>query len=165
MWFSFDRHRAFLCCGLKTDGFDIYYLEAVTPRKEYTCREEWPERSHQLTLTERTTMKPNSTNTHTPCIRSPIMPIFSIGELVSTCSVSDRMETDLAFSKFVANSLRRYITCDWGDSYKEDKKTNDKAVRNGERIHAVYKFDDSTTLWIITEWDRSVTTLLFPEDY
>ncbi len=119
----------------------------------------------QLTLTERNNMKPNSTNTHTPCIKSSTKPRFDIGNLVSTCSVSERMETDAAFAEFVSYSFRRYITCDWGDSYKEDKKANDKAVRNGERIHAVYKFDDSTTLWIITEWDRSVTTLLFPEDY
>ena len=110
-------------------------------------------------------MKPNSNNTQTPSVRSSIKPRFCTGDLVATRSVSNRMEKDAAFNEFVSFSYRRYISCDWGDSCKEDKESNDEAVRNGERIHAVYKFDKTTTLWIITEWDRSVTTLLFPEDY
>ncbi len=110
---------------------------------------------HMITQT-----KPNS-----PSIRSSIKPMFSIGNLVATCSVTDRMEKDPAFREFVSYSYRRYISCDWGDTCKADQRQNDIAVRDGERILAEYRFDKDTKLWIITEWDRSVTTLLFPDDY
>ncbi len=110
-------------------------------------------------------MTPNSSTAHFPCSRSGIKPRFNIGRLVATRNVSDQMEKDAAFDAFVSYCFRRYITCDWGDSCKEDKLENDAAVRDGERIVAEYVYDKETKLWIITEWDRSVTTLLFPEDY
>ena len=47
----------------------------------------------------------------------------------------------------------------------KDKKTNDIAVKEGERILARYEAKDKTVIWIITEWDRSYTTILFPEEY
>lgn len=45
--------------------------------------------------------------------------------------------------------------------------TREVALRreNNDRILAVYKYNDTTTIWIITEWDRSVTTVLFPSEY
>lgn len=42
--------------------------------------------------------------------------------------------------------------------------SNNEAVKNGERILAAYMYGD-TKIWIITEWDRSATTILFPEEY
>lgn len=71
------------------------------------------------------------------------------------------------FYCFVMESLySKYVHGDWGDTCKEDKKVNDDAVKNGERILAVYR-DPNTekTIWIITEWDRSATTILFPYEY
>lgn len=58
----------------------------------------------------------------------------------------------------------RYVVGDWGDTCEEDAKFNDISVDQGERILAVYKRGD-WTIWIITEWDRSCTTILFPEEY
>lgn len=88
---------------------------------------------------------------------------FELGSLVTTREVALRRENK-DFDKFVMDSIARYTQCDWGDTCDEDKKTNDYAVKNNERILAVYKCND-TTIWIITEWDRSVTTVLFPSEY
>jgi hypothetical protein len=62
---------------------------------------------------------------------------------------------------------------DWGCVCAEDRETNDEAVRDGNRILSAYPIDEDkpckgfgeNTLWIITEWDRSVTTFLLPEEY
>ena len=61
--------------------------------------------------------------------------------------------------------LVRHANGDWGDVCKEDWKSNDEALKNGERLLSEYKLPDDRRIWIITEWDRSATTLLFPEDY
>lgn len=92
---------------------------------------------------------------------------MKLGRLVATKSVRDKMSTNREFYNFVWKSLERYVRMDWGDITKEDKQQNDEAVLYGERILAVYKHDDSDegTIWIITEWDRSVTTVLFPDEY
>lgn len=91
--------------------------------------------------------------------------MFPLGETVVTMGVNDRMGNDQAFSWFVFEALRRYLQEDWGDTCPEDAKQNDYAVVHGEQILAVYKFDEETTIWIITEWDRSATTILFPHEY
>lgn len=91
---------------------------------------------------------------------------FQLGKLVATRAVADRMQADKAFEKFVYRSLGRYIDGDWGSTDDSDKVLNDNAVKTGEsRIHAAYVDQSDTTIWIITEWDRSVTTVLFPSDY
>lgn len=86
---------------------------------------------------------------------------FQLGRTVVTKGVSRRMEEHPDFRLFVNDSLERYSKCDWGDTCSEDKE----AVGHGERILAVYEHDKFPTIWIITEWDRSVTTVLFPEEY
>lgn len=89
---------------------------------------------------------------------------FELGRTVVTAAIDARMNEDKAFARFVQMSLGRYIDCDWGDTCDEDKKSNDDALKYGDRLLAVYKHGDDT-IWIITEWDRSATTVLFPEDY
>lgn len=90
---------------------------------------------------------------------------FEMGELVATASVSERMKKEAGFLGFVQNSLCRYINCDWGDLDEEDKKRNDEAVRVGEMILAAYIYPETKEkIWIITEWDRSATTILYPHE-
>lgn len=94
------------------------------------------------------------------------MPKFEIGQLVATRGIADRMSSDKEFAEFVLASLKRYTRCDWGDTCEEDKRENDYALKNGERLLAVYVSQKSdATIWIITEWDRSATTILLPEEY
>lgn len=95
-----------------------------------------------------------------------VNPKFELGRVVVTTSIDMLMTTDSSFCSFVQVSLGKYVQCDWGDTCAEDRKNNDEALNDGERILAVY-IDNLTnkTIWIITEWDRSVTTILFPEEY
>lgn len=92
---------------------------------------------------------------------------FELGFLCMTRGVSDLLESNSGFSAFMDGCLRRYISCDWGDTCPEDAQTNDDAVVSGERILAEYRNQNHPDwrVWIITEWDRSVTTILFPEEY
>ena len=89
---------------------------------------------------------------------------FSLGQVVMTCGVRDTISEDINFSKFVITALHRHANGDWGDMCEEDKAYNEYALDNGDRLFSSYKNGD-TKIWIITEWDRSVTTILFPSEY
>ncbi len=91
---------------------------------------------------------------------------FETGQLICTRSIAGRLESDRKFSSFVQPSFGRYLGSDWGDTCEEDKAMNDEALKDNERIFAVYIYPETgETIWIITEWDRSVTTILFPSEY
>jgi hypothetical protein len=65
-----------------------------------------------------------------------------------------------------AELVSRHLSGDWGTIDEHDRLENDFAVENGLRIMSVYEMPDSgEVVWIITECDRSVTTLLLPEEY
>ena len=72
-------------------------------------------------------------------------------------------------SLFLAYCLKRHMTGNWGNVDKEDWETNDDALATGGRILSAYILDEdkpqSTRIWIITEADRSVTTILTPDEY
>ena len=90
---------------------------------------------------------------------------FELGELVAPASIDERMKKELSFLRFIQVSLGRYTKGDWGDLDEEDKKRNDEAVRVGEMILAAYIYPETKEkIWIITEWDRSATTILYPEE-
>lgn len=59
----------------------------------------------------------------------------------------------------------RYCKGDWGDLCESDKQENERALKCGERLLGSYKDVNGTKFWIITEADRSCTTILLPEDY
>ncbi len=62
--------------------------------------------------------------------------------------------------------LRRHLHGDWGDLSGDDRRLNDAALASGEdRLFSSYQVMPDLKLWIITEWDRSVTTLLLPSEY
>ena len=62
-------------------------------------------------------------------------------------------------------ALQRHASGDWGDVCREDRLSNERALTEEERLFSVYHAENSRKFWIITEWDRSVTTILLPEDY
>jgi len=62
-------------------------------------------------------------------------------------------------------ALARHCSGDWGDVCAEDWQANDEATEIGNRLLSVYHTSDGFVFWIITEWDRSVTTILLPDDY
>lgn len=61
--------------------------------------------------------------------------------------------------------LARHFHGDWGDLCDEDKAENDLSLKRGYRILSAYQLDEHTKIWIITERDRSATTILLPEEY
>jgi hypothetical protein len=62
--------------------------------------------------------------------------------------------------------LQRHVTGDWGELDNEDQATNDWAVVCGdERILSAYRLADQTRIWVITEADRSATTVLLPDEH
>ena len=90
---------------------------------------------------------------------------FKLGYVVMTRGIADTMESNNVFKTEVDKAFERYMNCDWGDTCEEDAAMNTEAVKTREdRILAVYKTSEGK-IWIITEWDRSYTTILFPSEY
>lgn len=84
---------------------------------------------------------------------------FPYGRIAATRRVIDEMD-GLTISRL----LTRHLHCDWGDLCDEDWNRNDHAVKNGERLLSSYQVG-AEKVFIITEWDRSVTTILFADEY
>lgn len=98
------------------------------------------------------------------------MALFSTGQLVVTLSVHELIAENAAFGAYVWASVFRHIKGDWGEMDAEDKETNDQALKSGDRLFSSYTDDrfpknGVATIWIITEADRSSTTVLFPDEY
>ncbi len=92
---------------------------------------------------------------------------FETGRLVATAAVHNKMKSDEDFYRFCITSFYRHGRGDWGDTCNEDKQLNDDALVNGDRVFSVYYYKGSPNerIWIITESDRSATTILLPSDY
>jgi hypothetical protein len=87
---------------------------------------------------------------------------FLLGQLCSTPGCLD------AFVRCGVSPLAyisRHVRGDWGECDAADSAANDAAVIEGLRVFSVYRLPDGTRIWIITEADRSYTTLLLPEEY
>ena len=65
----------------------------------------------------------------------------------------------------VAGMLRRHEDGDWGDVVNADRQANDQALQDGMRLFSTYHSENGTKFWVITEADRSATTLLLPDEY
>ena len=87
------------------------------------------------------------------------MTVFPLGRVVITHAALEALAPEA-----VHTALTRHGNADWGDLCEEDWKWNDQALLIGERLFSVF-FDRETKFYVITEWDRSVTTILLPADY
>lgn len=93
---------------------------------------------------------------------------FPFGMLCASRGVADMMADNSTFAQFVYRSLARYQQGDWGEMSASDKHSNNDAVKCGDlRIFAAYEYKKQPDwkIWIITEADRSATTVLFPSEY
>ena len=86
--------------------------------------------------------------------------ILPLGQLVMTPGVQAEVPPD----EYMA-ALQRHARGDWGNVSSGDKKLNDEALKEGTRILSSYEGRSNVKFWIITEADRSVTTILLPEEY
>ena len=88
------------------------------------------------------------------------MILFSLGRVVATpgalALLANRRQDPSTF-------LLRHAQGDWGVLDDKDKQANDRALREGTRLLSAYELPEK--LWIVTEADRSATTLLLPEEY
>ena len=89
-------------------------------------------------------------------------PLFDLGQVVATPGALSALER-AGESPFAY--LARHVTGDWGDLVEEDRQENELALKSGFRLLSAYRLGDETKIWIITEHDRSVTTLLLPSEY
>ena len=87
--------------------------------------------------------------------------MFKLGQTVMTQGVSRLVEEGKID---YASLLARHERGDWGEIHPGDKGMNEDAIKNGDRIHSVYNTPHGV-VWCITESDRSVTTLLLPDEY
>ena len=98
------------------------------------------------------------------------MSLFKTGEIVTTNGIARAMTLDHGFLEAVRDCLTRHCLGDWGDACEKTKKQNDEALeaeRSGKLIDSLFSvYDiDGREIFIITEIDRSVTTVLFPDEY
>lgn len=89
----------------------------------------------------------------------PIARPLPLGRVVATPGVTSGVCPDCAL-----RSLGQHRHHNWGEVCEGDRETNERAVQNGDRVMSVWH-DGDTKFWIITEADRSVTTILLPEEY
>jgi hypothetical protein len=89
-------------------------------------------------------------------------PAFELGQIVATPGALAALKKA---GQQPGEFLTRHINRDWGDLDEEDRKENEYSLEHGFRLLSAYKTNAGDRLWIITEADRSVTTLLLPEEY
>ena len=88
-------------------------------------------------------------------------PVFTLGQLAATPGALEFLEANQVHH---GNLLDRHLGGDWGDLDVYDAGSNEYAVANGLRVFSVYKVGTGK-VWIITEADRSYTTILLPDEY
>ncbi|MDY6969001.1 MAG: hypothetical protein SVR08_10175 [Spirochaetota bacterium] len=90
---------------------------------------------------------------------------FDPGRILSSKAILMRIEEDCDFKTFVDNSIERHLCGDWGNISDQDKKKNNNALElNNLQIISCYK-NMNDKIYIITEWDRSSTLVLFGFEY
>lgn len=90
---------------------------------------------------------------------------FNPGNLVMTRGISNLLAGNMEFTNHVQLSISRHLAGDWGSVSDDDRVANELALQEGDRLFSVYEKDRVPKIWIITEWDRSVTTVLLPKEY
>src|SRR5438876_441273 len=89
-------------------------------------------------------------------------PAFELGQIVATPGALAALKKS---GQQPGEFLTRHVNREWGDLSDEDRKENDYSLEHGFRLLSAYRTHAGDKLWIITESDRSVTTLLLPEEY
>jgi hypothetical protein len=84
---------------------------------------------------------------------------FEPGQIVTTANILNHLTHGEILS-----GLLRHITGDWGDAGEDDWRANEVSLERGFRLFSIYHSPRGVKFWIITEADRSTTTVLLPED-
>ena len=86
--------------------------------------------------------------------------LICTGRVLLSRKVSKLIAEDHSFAAFIDQSLIRHLRGDWGDIDLQDKLSNDEAVHNRSRL--ISSYTGTSTIWIITSWDRSQTVIMLP---
>lgn len=97
-----------------------------------------------------------------PLRPAPFRARLPLGRLFATPATLEALR---AANVSVSDLLARHLNGDWGDLTEDDCKQNDLAFETGLRVLSCYALPGNAKVWIITEWNRSVTTVLLSEDY
>ena len=95
-------------------------------------------------------------------MNTKVSPKFSLGQIVATPGALEAIEKS---QQSPSDFLARHLEGDWGDLCDEDKEANDQALIDGSRIFSSYQICKEEKIWVITEADRSSTTILLPSEY
>lgn len=87
---------------------------------------------------------------------------FELGQVVATPGALEALQRN---GQMALQFISRHVQGEWGELSDEDSYANDMALVHDTRILSAYSLNDGTKIWIISEADRSVTTLLTPEEY
>jgi hypothetical protein len=87
---------------------------------------------------------------------------FQLGRVVATPGALSALEKA---EQLPAAFLDRHVNGDWGEVPDADKQENELAVEQGLRILSAYTTSAGDQIWIVTEADRSATTIVLPEEY
>lgn len=90
------------------------------------------------------------------------VPRFTLGQIVATPGAIRALDES---GQSAFEFLQRHVSGDWGELDDEDKRENELSLVHGFRLLSAYRLRSREKIWVITEADRSVTTLLLPEDY
>jgi len=89
-------------------------------------------------------------------------PLFPLGELVATPGALAALQKA---GQSPAEFLSLHVRGQWGDISEEDRRENEYSLQHGFRLLSSYRTNANETIWLVTESDRSVTTLLLPSEY
>ena len=89
-------------------------------------------------------------------------PRFKLGQL---CSTPGALEAMNDAGQNPMEFVGRHLNGDWGEVCAEDRQANEEALEGNLRLLSAYRTHAGVRLWIITEADRSATTILLPEEY
>ena len=92
--------------------------------------------------------------------RQPDRPKVELGQTVMTAGVSEEIT-----AREVFQALQRHESGDWGEVGPEDSEANEEALKAGDRLLSIYRDSKGTKFYVITEADRSVTTVLLASEY
>ena len=88
--------------------------------------------------------------------------MFELGQIVATKAALNAFDN---CGDSPVTYIRRHQTGDWGELGADDKRANEVAIKQGLRILSKYKIKSGESIYVITEWDRSYTTVMMREDY
>ena len=115
-----------------------------------------------MTETSQAAACPNDSSSASSQKAGVSLPLFPLGQVLATPGALELLQI---YQLSPLSFIQRHVVGDWGDICAEDRQVNADALQYGYRLMSVYAITPTETLWIITEADRSCTTLLLPQEY